>query len=128
LRADPLDGVSPKAVIVQFPKGDKTVPNPTESALIRAGGLDDRATYFRHDLALAAVPGYPPPHPPHSPPPLPTPPAQSPLPAQSAIAPQQQIATFFTPNGATTIDPDGPAPYFETPIAGPLPKTLNFAP
>jgi hypothetical protein len=29
-------------------------------------------------------------------------------------------------DGAVTIDPDGPAPLFETPIAGSLPETLNF--
>src|SRR4029077_6194049 len=58
LRAHPLDGVNPKAVIVQFAKGDKTMPNPAESALIRAGGLEDRTTYFRNDLALADVPDY----------------------------------------------------------------------
>jgi hypothetical protein len=33
LRADPLDGVPAKAVIVQFAKGDRTVPNPTTSAI-----------------------------------------------------------------------------------------------
>src|SRR5262245_25563280 len=122
LRAHPLAGVRPKPVIVQFPKGDKTMPNPSESALIRAGGLEDRATYFRNDLALATVPGY------HVGDPHDFLFRVANAPAQFAIAAQQQIATFFTSNGATTIDPDGPRPYFETPIAGPLPETLNFAP
>jgi len=27
-----------------------------------------------------------------------------------------------------TIDPDGAGPFFETPIAGPLPETLNYIP
>jgi hypothetical protein len=44
IRADPLTRVDPKAIVVQFAKGDQTVPNPTTSALIRAGGLEDRAT------------------------------------------------------------------------------------
>ena len=122
LRAHALAGVTPKAVIVQFAKGDKTMPNPATSALIRAGGLEDRATYFRNDLALANVPGYHV-HDPHS-----FLFSIANAPAQFAIAAQQQIATFFTSGGATTIDPDGPGPYFETPIAGPLPETLNFAP
>ena len=122
IRKQPLWGNDPKAVIVQFAKGDETVPNPTASALIRAGGLEDRATYFRNDLAFATVPGY-----------TVTNPhtflsniggASGPL----AFAAQQQIATFLAGGGAVTIDPDGAGPYFETPIAGPLPETLNFLP
>lgn len=122
IRAQPLWGNDPKAVIVQFAKGDETVPNPTASALIRAGGLEDRATYFRNDLAFATVPGY-----------TVTNPhtflsniggASGPL----AFAAQQQIATFLGSGGAVTIDPDGAGPLFETPIAGPLPETLNFLP
>ena len=35
-------------------------------------------------------------------------------------AAQRQIATFF--------DPDGALPFFETPIAGPLPEDLGFLP
>src|SRR5262249_26657122 len=122
LRAHPLDGVNPKALIVQFPKGDKTVPNPTESALVRAGGLEDRTTYFRNDLALATIPSY------HLNDPHDILLRIANAPAQFAIAAQQQIATFFTSNGTTTIDPDGPGPYFETPITGPLPETPNYAP
>jgi hypothetical protein len=122
IRAQPLAGNAPKSVIVQFAKGDETVPNPTASALIRAGGLEDRATYFRNDLAFATVPGY-----------TVTNPhtflsnisgASGPL----AFAAQQQIATFLASGGAVTIDPDGLGPYFETPIAGPLPEALNFLP
>ena len=122
VRAQPLAGNDPKAVIVQFAKGDETVPNPTASALIRAGGLENRATYFRNDLAFASVPGY-----------TVTNPhtflsniggASGPL----AFAAQQQIATFLASGGAVTIDPDGAGPLFETPIAGPLPESLNFLP
>ena len=122
VRADPLFGVDPKAIIVQFAKGDETVPNPTASALIRAGGLQDRATYFRNDIAFATVPGYivKNPHTFLS--------NISGASAPIAIAAQQQIATFLATGGAVTIDPDGPGPLFETPIAGPLPETLNFIP
>jgi hypothetical protein len=122
VRADPVQGVEPKAIIVQFAKGDKTVPNPTTSALIRAGELEDRATYFRNDLAFAGVPGYTVTNP-HT---FLT--NLSGVPAAFAVAAQQQIATFFTSGGALTIDPDGPGPLFETPIAGPLPEQLNFIP
>jgi len=45
-----------------------------------------------------------------------------------AVAAQQQIATFLASGGTVTIDPDGPGPFFETPIAGPLPEGLNFLP
>jgi len=44
-----------------------------------------------------------------------------------AFAAQQQIATFFTSDGATTIDPDGAAPFFETP-ASIVPEDLAFIP
>ncbi|MEP6978190.1 MAG: hypothetical protein ABI948_09070 [Thermoleophilia bacterium] len=122
LRAAPLAGESAKAVIVQFAKGDKTVPNPTASALIRAGNLADRATYFRNDLAFATVPGYT---------------VKNPhtfltnlfgAAAPFAVAAQQQLAMFLASAGTVTIDPDGAGPLFETPIAGPLPETLNFIP
>jgi hypothetical protein len=122
IRAQPLSGNDPKGVIVQFAKGDETVPNPTASALIRAGGLEDRATYFRNDLAFASVPGYTVKNP-HT--------FLSNIGGASgplAFAAQQQIATFLASGGAVTIDPDGTGPLFETPIAGPLPETLNFLP
>jgi hypothetical protein len=58
LRQSPLSGVEPKFVLIQFAKGDPQVPNPAASALLRAGDLADRATYFRNDLFLAANPGF----------------------------------------------------------------------
>ena len=131
LRAHPLDGVEPKAVIVQFAKGDELVPNPSTSALVRSGELEDRTTYFRNDLALAREPCD------AGDPAKPCYPIKLPhgflfnvanAPAKYALAAQQQIATFFTSHGETTIDPDGPEPYFETPIAGPLPESVNLAP
>lgn len=122
IRAQPLHGNAAKPVIFQFAKGDKTVPNPTTSAILRAGHLTDRATYFRNDLAFALNPGV----------------GKNPhafltnvfaaAGAPYAIAAQRQIATFFASNGATTIDPDGAGPFFETPIAGPLPEDLSYIP
>ncbi len=122
IRKSPLDDLDAKPVIIQFAKGDKTVPNPTASALIRAGDLADRATYFRNDLAFAANPATP--KNPHT---FLTN-VGSPAVAAFAVGAQQQIGFFFATDGAVTIDPDGPAPFFEVPIAGPLPETLNFIP
>jgi hypothetical protein len=123
LRADPLEGVPAKSVLVQFAKGDKTVPNPTASALIRAGGLEDRATFFRNDLAFASVPGYTVTNP-HTFLTNVTVAAAAPF----AVGAQQQIAAFLASGGTTIVDPDLAGPFFETPIAGPLPETLDFLP
>jgi hypothetical protein len=111
-------------VIMQFARGDQTVPNPTTSAILRAGNLAGRATLYRHDLAYALDPrvgknphtfltniGNP----------------ANPLGQTVALAAQQQIATFFTSDGATTIDPDGPGPLFETPTSM-VPEDLGFIP
>jgi len=46
--------------------------------------------------------------------------------AALAVAAQEQIATFFQSDGAVIIDPDRAGPFFEVPIAGPLPEGLNF--
>ena len=122
LRAHPLDGLDEKSVIIQFAKGDQTVPNPTATAILRAGDLADRATYLRNDLVFAARPGTP--KNPHT---FLTNIA-NPAVADLAIAAQIQIATFFQTDGAVVIDPDGAAPLFEVPIVPPLPETLNFIP
>lgn len=122
IRKQPLPGNAAKPVLVQFAKGDQTVPNPTSSALVRAGDLLDRTVYYRHDLAFAAFPT------------LPKNPhtfltnlgnaAAAPL----AVIAQQQIATFFVSRGTVVTDPDAGGPLFEVPIAGPLPETLSFIP
>lgn len=124
IRKQPLRGNAPKPVILQFAKGDQTVPNPTTSAIIRAGGLSDRTVYFRNDLAYAATGGA-----------IPKNPHTfltnigSAAGVPFAIGAQSQIAAFFASNGALLIDPDGPAgPIFEVPIAGPLPEGINFIP
>jgi hypothetical protein len=111
-----------KSVIIQFAKGDQTVPNPTASALIRAGDLADRTTYFRNDLAFAANPATP--KNPHT---FLTR-ISTPSVAAFALGAQQQIAIFFATEGAVVIDPDGLGPFFEVPIAGELPEELNFIP
>jgi hypothetical protein len=122
IRKAPPAGQAAKSVIFQFAKGDQTVPNPTSSAIVRAGALTDRATYYRNDLAYALNPAV----------------GKNPhvfltnignaAAAGYAIGAQQQIAAFFASGGLTIIDPDGAGPYFEVPIAGPLPETLNYIP
>lgn len=109
-------------VIYQFARGDQTVPNPTTSAILRACGCADRATLYRHDLVVAANPTLG--RNPHT---FLTNIA-GPVTALIALAAQQQIATFFTSDGATTIDPDGAAgPFFETPTSM-VPEDLGFIP
>jgi hypothetical protein len=108
-------------VIIQFARGDQTVPNPTASAILRACGCRNRATLFRNDLAFAANPAV----------------AKNPhtfltnvgsaAGAGFAFAAQQQIATFFASDGATIIDPDGAGPFFETPTSM-VPEDLAFLP
>jgi Big-like domain-containing protein len=108
-----------RPVIIQFARGDQTVPNPTTSAILRAGNLADRATLFRNDLAHADFgtsknphtfltnivgPG-----------------------ATFAFEAQQQMATFFTSDGKTIVDPDGAGKYFETPTSI-VPEDLDFIP
>ena len=101
-------------VIVQFAKGDVTVPNPTSSAILRAGDLQDHAyaanpggiprnlhTFVTNIAISAAVP--------------------------SAIAGQSQITAFFASNGALANDPDGPSTFFEVPVMLPPPQVSAFA-
>lgn len=137
LRKQPLEGVPEKSVIVQFATGDQQVPNPTTTALLRAGDLADRATYYRHDLAFASrgdQSGVPVPKDPHvfllyvALSPTPTPPINFPAVADIGRGAREQIAEFFASDGVNVIDPDGAGPLFEVPIAGPLPETLNFIP
>jgi len=99
------------------------VPNPTTTAILRAGQLQDRALYYRNDLAFAATGGAIPKNP-HTFLTNIGVPAAAPM----AVAAQTQIALFFATDGATVIDPDGAQPLFEMPIVPPLPETLNYLP
>jgi len=123
IRKQPLPGNGAKPVIVQFAKGDETVPNPTTTAILRAGQLADRAMYFRNDLAFAATGGAISKNP-HT---FLTNIA-NPAAAPFAVAAQTQIGLFFATDGALVIDPDGPGPLFEMPASLPLPESLNFLP
>jgi hypothetical protein len=122
LRKDPLPGVPAKSVIIQIAKGDQAAPNPTTTAIVRAGELMDRTVYYRHDLARAANPSLPPN--PHD--------FMVNIAAYGAISlgAQAQIATFFESDGNLIIQPPVvPVEFFEgvdLPIEGGLPEGLNF--
>jgi hypothetical protein len=107
-------------LIVQFAKGDRTVPNPTTSAILRAGDLAGRATFFRNDIAgPGGTPLYTNPH-------TFLTGIANPATALAALQAQAQIAAFFASSGTVTIDPDGAGPVFEVPIVPPLPETTGF--
>jgi hypothetical protein len=110
-----------RPVLIQFARGDKTVPNPTASAILRACGCRARATLFRNDLAFAANPAVP--KNPHT---FLTN-IGVPSVALYAIETQTQLATFLASDGTTTIDPDGPGVFFETPTSM-VPEDLAFIP
>ena len=125
LRAQPLAGVPEKNVILQYARGDQTVPNPTTSAIIRAGSLQDRTTVFRNDLAWAADPTFP--KNPHTF--LTRVPGLAPAGvAAVALAGQDQIAQFFASDGAAVVDPDAGGPLFETPLSVPPWEDLAYIP
>jgi hypothetical protein len=126
LRAAPLPGLEPKRVLVQFAWGDGVVPNPTTTALIRAGQLADTTALLRYDRVVAqlprelteghsfllrvAAPG---------------------VAGALARAGQEQVARFLASDGAEVWNPDRAdpppftAPVFEVP-AERLPDQLNF--
>jgi hypothetical protein len=121
LRKSPLAGMQPRPVTFSFAKGDQSAANPTTTAILRAGALADPATYVRNDFAFAANTAI----------------GKNPhaflfnfsaAGIGSALAAQQQVATFLASDGALVIDPDGGAALFETPIAGPQPEDLSFIP
>jgi len=122
IRKRPLSGHAPKPLIFQIAKGDKTMPNPTSSLVVRAGDFADRVTYFRNDLAHAANPALP--KDPHG---FLTAIA-NPVTRPYAMAAQRQVAEFLSSNGTRTVDPDGEQGIFEVPLLGPLPDALNYIP
>jgi hypothetical protein len=140
LRSSPLQGMSTKTVILQVAKGDRIVTNPTSTAIVRAGDLADRTTFYRNDLAFAVNPSLS--NQPHIWPHFFLAAPNFPQVAEVSLAAQEQIASFFASDGATVIDPDpvrvdhdlNPATppreafAFEVPILGALPEALNYFP
>jgi hypothetical protein len=112
-----------KDILIQFARGDMTVPNPTTTALLRAGNLADRATLYRYDLLYPSLPLNTAKNPHNFMPNL-TVAATFP---QRDLA-QTQIAVFFESDGREPIDPDGDGKIFETPVKPPLPEDVGFLP
>ena len=119
IRKHPLDGVPPKAVLIQFAKGDQAAPNPSTSMLLRAGELDPWAMFYRHDLAFAENPALP--KNPHGFAELTN------LYGAIALGSQEQVAVFFESDGTKIIHPE-PARLFELPVRRPLPVALDYIP
>src|SRR5262249_36786153 len=116
-------GVPVRPVLFQFAIGDQTAPNPTNAAILRAGGLADRATFYRNDLAFAENPAVP--KNPHaflvridSP---------NPLMRQIALGAQEQLATFLASDGAVIIPPE-PSRLFEDLIDLAQLEALDYLP
>ncbi len=92
--------------LIQVAFGDQTVPNPTASTLIRAGDLAERTSLYRNDRTLSATrnpQGF----------------LLDPTFQPGNTLGQTQMSTFLASGGSTVIDPDGPAPIFEVPVADP---------
>jgi hypothetical protein len=91
----------PKNVAYQVAFGDATVPNVTSGNIVRAGDLFDVTTYYRNDRTPTANRN------PHG------------FLADPTVFGRQmaqlQLTTFL--ETGRIVDPDGPAPVFETPIA-----------
>jgi hypothetical protein len=104
LRLGPLEGMSAKTVILQVAKGDRIVTNPTSTAIVRAGDLAERTTFYRNDLAFTVNPSLP--NQPHIWPHLFLIAPNFPQVAEVSLAAQDQIASFLASDGATVIDPD----------------------
>jgi len=123
---DEDDDARVRGVLIQMAKGDQTVPNPTNSAVVRAGGLEAQTTYYRHDLACAANPCL-------------TAARKNPHPfltqgvvtdayfAAISRGAQEQAAQFLASDGVVVIHPT-PTGFFEVPIVLPLPEAQNFIP
>ena len=120
-----LPGVASKPVLFQIARGDKTVPNPQNSAWIAAAGLRESTQVYRHDLARQAIPTL----------------AENPhaylveiesllgASARIANAVQQQLAGYLATDGAVLRDANALVqgifsfPVFETPAV--LPDDLG---
>lgn len=106
-------------VLVQIAKGDQTVPNPNATAVIRAGALEARTTFYRHELAFAANPTRP--KDPHQFLTL----FATPSMVDISRVCQEQAAQFLATG---VVGQPTPTQFFEVPIPLPLPETLNFVP
>ena len=140
LKNSPFSGVPRKSTLFQFGFGDLEVPNPTESAVIRAADAQS-GWFFRFDEATlddghpellgVMMPGVPFPILPHR---ILSNPTIFDVPAETslALAEQRQVATYFASGGNSNPDPNQfvTAPFspsehlFQVPKI--LPEQLNF--
>ncbi|MBV9503207.1 MAG: hypothetical protein JO138_27860 [Acidobacteriaceae bacterium] len=140
LQVSPLPGVPVKSTLFQFGLGDLEVPNPTESAVIRAANAQQSSSYFLFNQAAAIAPdlvtltyddvGFPIlPHRILSNPTVFECPDETPL----SMAEQQQVAAYFSADGESIPNPNSflteskysdVLPLFVTPQ--PLPEQLNY--
>jgi hypothetical protein len=133
-----LPGIVGKSTLVQFAYGDLEVPNPTNSALIRAAGLQATSWYFRFDTAAAEQPellsvafGSSFPALPHAYLSNPTLFTGNAAEDSIALAAQQQVALYLALGGIIVPDPNlflggvfAGQNLFEIPTT--LPEQLNF--
>lgn len=122
IRRDPLPGNSPKAILVNFAKGDLSAPNPRTTQLLRAGDLAEATTLYRNDLAYAEDKTvFKNPH---------TYVQRWQLGGLSAPIGRgglEQAATFLASHGEMTTHPE-PSRFFEVPITLPLPEDFSYIP
>ena len=123
VRKTPLAGAAAKSVLLQVCKGDETGPNPRNMAIVRAGDLADRTTFFRNDLAYMEDPAGVPKDP-HS---FLTRFASPGITGEIARGGQMQAAVFLASDGTNITVPE-PSRFFEVPIVLPLPEDLSFIP
>jgi len=55
-RASPLPGMPSRQAIFQEGWGDQTVPNPSNTAMVRAAHMEDMERYYRNDIARSIFP------------------------------------------------------------------------
>jgi len=119
LRKHPPAGVPARPFLLQFARSDQSAPNPNTTAIIRAGDFADRTSYFRYDQWWATNQSAP--KNAHgfmlqfAPPMVPV--------IRDA---QTQIAEFFASDGARVVKPS--LPFWQVPIADPLPEDLGYIP
>lgn len=128
LRTAPLAGVGPKSLLLQANKTDQNAVNPGTSSLLRAGNLRDRTMWYRHDLAFAQAPQDPTFPFPKNPHPVPVSPVDPNLTFREVSREFQRQAAAFLASDGTLITQPQPAEWFEVPIQGALPETMNYIP
>ncbi len=103
LRHSPLPDAPRKRFFYQFAHGDETVPNPTSFLLMRAGRFANRVSFYRNDRTVTRNQN------PHG--------FLLDPRIQGREQAQAQVVEFIASGGRGPIDPDGPGPTWETPIA-----------